>query len=121
MPELTQRSASTKILPPQIVPFDFESYGVRVRIHGNDQNLVDDAAEVARRSLLGDVVQVGGDEFDQTFELTQSTKGGSFRMVQNGESIATGRSRRKFLKLFDSMIRVAVGELAVDRVFLHAG
>ena len=60
------------------------------------------------------------DEADHVFELT-STKSGTYRFIQNGERITHGRSRWKFFKFFDSLLRVAVGEYAVDRVFLHAG
>jgi hypothetical protein len=102
-------------------PFDFESYGVNVRICGNNQQLIDDAEKVARKSLLGDLRKIDRRNFDQTFELNRSVKGGSYRMEQNGEYVTRGRSRRKFLKFFDSMIRVVVGENAVDRLFLHAG
>ena len=102
-------------------PFDFESYGVNVRIFGNDQGLIDDAADVARRSLLGELREGKFNTVDQIFELNRSPKGGSFRMTRNGKYLAWGRSRKKFLKFFYSIIRVAVGENAVGRVFLHAG
>ena len=92
-----------------------------MRICGNSQDLIDDAAEVARTSLLGDLREGKLREFDQLFELVTSKRGGAFRMARNGEYVAGGRSRKKFLKFFDSMVRVAVGEYAVDRVFLHAG
>ncbi len=105
-----------------IRPYDFESFGVRVRINGNDQALVEESAEVARRSLLGDVRSLAGDDdFDHYFELTRSSGGGSYRLEQNGRYVSRGRSRWKFLKFFDAIIRVTIGEYAVDRVFLHAG
>lgn len=103
------------------LPFDFESYGVHVRICGNDQTLIDEAADVARVSLLGDLREIKQGKIDEVFQLDRSGRGGSFRMTQNGQYITSGRSRKKFLKFFDSMVRVAVGENAVDRVFLHAG
>ena len=113
---------STKTTYPEHTkPFDFESYGVNVRISGNDQKLIDEAADVARRSLLGDIKEIRSEKVDQLFELNRSSGGGSYRMTKNGEYITWGRSRQKFLKFFDSMVRVAVGENAVDRVFLHAG
>ena len=42
-------------------------------------------------------------------------------MIQNGEEITSGGPRKLFFKFFDSIIRVAIAERAVDRVFLHAG
>ncbi len=104
----------------KVIPYDFRSYGVTVRIDGTDAALIYDAAAVARRSLLGNLSTVRTSRFDHKFDLT-STKSGTYRIIQNGEYLASGRSRRKFLKFFDSIIRVSVGEYAVDRVFLHAG
>ncbi len=117
----TQKAKTTLHRDLGARPFDFESYGVKIRINGNDQDLIDDAAEVAKKSLLGDVRGIKNIDFDHYFELIRSSRGGSFRIEQNGEYVSWGRSRRKFLKFFDSIIRVAVGEYAVDRVFLHAG
>jgi hypothetical protein len=114
-------SANQLSIPHSVQPFDFESYGVHVRICGNDTELINDATKVARKSLLENLRKIKGERIDQSFELIRSPKGGSFRMEQNGEYVTWGRSRRKFLKFFDSMIRVAVGEHAVDRVFLHSG
>jgi hypothetical protein len=102
------------------VPFDFESYGVRVRLAGSDQELIDLGEAVSRRSLLGNVSRLRGGKFDHDFQLNR-TKGGTFQLVQNGERIASGRSRKKFFKFFDSVIRVSIAELAPARVFLHAG
>jgi hypothetical protein len=103
-----------------IRPFCLESYGVRVKIGGNDQALIDEAAKVANLSLLGNVEKIDGAQFDHVFELIR-TRSGTYRLNQNDSYLASGRSRRKFLKFFDSIIRVSVGEYAVDRVFLHAG
>jgi len=105
---------------PTPVPFEFESYGVRVRITSSDQELIDLGEAVSRRSLLGDVRRLSGGKFDQDFELNR-TKGGTFQLIQNGERIASGRSRQKFFKFFDSVIRVSIAECAPTRVFLHAG
>ena len=101
-------------------PYRFESYGVRVEITGNDQDLIDGAAETARTSLLGNVRRVRNGKFDHYFELNR-TPGGTLVFIQNHKRISSGRSLKKFYKFFDSIIRVSVGEFAVDRVFLHAG
>jgi hypothetical protein len=103
-----------------IRPFLLRSYGVRVKIDGNDQSLIDDAAAVANRSLLGNLEKIDETRFDHEFLMVR-TPGGTYRLDQNGNYLASGRSRHKFLKFFDSIIRVSVGEFAVDKVFLHAG
>ncbi len=99
----------------------FISYGVRVEIAGNDAALVDEAAETAERSLLGNFKRVRGGGTDQLFELHLSSGGRSFRMAKNDVWLAGGRSRFKFIKFFDTLVRVSVGEAAPELVFLHAG
>lgn len=101
-------------------PFRFESYGVRIEIDSNEPEMVAQASQVARRSLLGDLRPIRGKSVDHRFEL-RCSKGGRFMMILDGGNIAGARSRKKFLKFFDAMIRVTIGEYAVDRVFLHAG
>lgn len=115
-------AATTLIdVQPTVVPFRFESFGVNFEIRSNEARLLREAAEVARTSLLGDVREISSSTaIDCNFVLTV-TPGGTFIFHRNGERIASGRARKKFLKFFDSMIRVSVGEYAVDRVFLHAG
>lgn len=100
--------------------FCFESYGVRVAVVSEHEDIVTEAETVARRSLMHKVRDLAGGEVDQTIELNRSG-GGTYSLVQNGKRIASGRSRRKFFKFFDSIIRVVIGEFAVDRVFMHAG
>ena len=101
-------------------PFRFESYGVRVEIKSNVQEVVDEAAEVARVSLLGNLRTIRNGRFDHYFELNR-TKSGTYVLIQNNARTSSGRSRKKFFNFFDSIIRVTIGEFAVDRVFLHAG
>ncbi len=101
-------------------PFRFESFGVRVEIASNEPDVVARAADVARRSLLGDIRPVTGDTIDHRFELLLA-KGSRYTMIIDGERLASGRSAKKFFKFLDAMIRVTIGEFAVDRVFLHAG
>jgi hypothetical protein len=103
-----------------IRPFRFESYGVKVEITGNDQSLIDEAGAVTHRSLLGELRTSRANSFHHRFELDR-TAGGWLRMARDGERLSSGRSWRKFFKLFDAIIRVTIAESAPDRVFLHAG
>ena len=103
-----------------VVPFDFESYGVFVRIDSNRQEMVDDAEAVVRDSMLNDIRVVRRKNFDVIFQLNRNQRGQRI-IIQNGEEISRGGIHRKFFKFFDSLIRVAIAERAVDRVFLHAG
>ena len=103
-----------------MVPFEFESYGVSVRIESNLQEMVDEAEKTVRVSLLNDIRPTRKRHFDHVFQLNRDKRGTRI-MIQNGERISSGGTRKKFFKFFDSIIRVVVAEYAVDRVFLHAG
>lgn len=103
-----------------MVPFEFESYGVSVRIESNLQEMVDEAEKTIRVSLLNDIRPTQVEQFDHVFQLNRDKRGTRI-MIQNGERISSGGTRKKFFKFFDSIIRVVVAEYAVDRVFLHAG
>ena len=103
-----------------VIPFDFESYGVFVRIESNLQEMVDEAEKVIKVSLLNDVRPVRRKTFDVVFQLNRN-KHGTRILVQNDEKISSGGTQKKFFKFFDSIIRVAIAERAVGRVFLHAG
>ncbi len=101
-------------------PFSFESYGVFVTIRSNQQEIVDQAAEVAVKSLLGEVRTVGETDFDYVFDLP-CDEDGLYFLFQNGKELSSGDNLPIFFKFFDSILRVAIGEYAADRVFLHAG
>ena len=113
-------SAVKEQMSVPVTRFCFESYGVRVAIVSEHPDIIAEAETVARRSLMHKVRELNGGDIDQTIELNRS-RGGTYSLVQNGKRIASGRSRKKFFKFFDSIIRVVIGEFAVDRVFMHAG
>ena len=105
---------------PKVIPFDFESYGVFVRIESNLQEMVDEAERVLRVALLNNVRTVRRKNFDLVFQLNRNKRGKRI-VIQNGGEIAGGGTQKKFFKFFDSIIRVAIAERAVGLVFLHAG
>jgi hypothetical protein len=117
---MTTRAAKQVRASADIRPFRFESYGVKVEITGNEQWLIDKGAAVARTSLLDRVKVVGEGPYEHRFKLTVTPKG-TYSMYQNDERVTYGRSEWKFLRFFDSMIRIAVGEYARGFVFMHAG
>src|ERR1043166_6612290 len=103
----------------KVRPFVFESFGVIVKIDGNTQEIVDDAANVARDSLLNLLKPAKRKKADQLFQL-KLTKSG-YKLWLNGEGLASCRGKKKFFKFFDAIMRITVGEHAADRVFMHAG
>jgi hypothetical protein len=100
-------------------PFTFESFGVRIKIDGNTQEMIDEGERTARSSLLNLLRPLDGKATDQLFEIRRNKS--SFALYHNGEGIGSCRGRKKFFKFFDSVLRIAVGVNAVDRVFVHAG
>ena len=100
-------------------PFTFESYGVVAQIISNVQDIVDEAARVAERSLVGQLHPVHGKKVEQVFEVERTKS--LYRLFVNGEGIASCRGKKKFFKFFDAIVRITIGEHAVDRVFMHAG
>ncbi|CAN5587068.1 hypothetical protein BH10ACI3_BH10ACI3_25600 [soil metagenome] len=103
-----------------IHPCVFESYGVIVNITSNHQHIVDAAGEVARVAMLDNFRRVSSKAADYYFDL-KLTEAGTYRIFQNGVRIASGRSYKKTFHFFDALVRVAIGESAKDRVFMHAG
>lgn len=104
-----------------LLSWSFQSYGAKIRIDSNSQDIIDKAKKVARQSLLSNVKTIGHSQHpDQIIELTKS-KSGSYRFLQNGKYLSSGRSQKKFLKFFDTIIRISVGESARNLVFVHAG
>ena len=105
----------------EVHSYRFKTYGVRVVVNSNYPDMIEQAAAVAKRSLLGKLREMKSGEGDLVFDLIRSPGGGSFRIFQNGTPLASGRSRKKFFSFFDSVLRAGVGEFNVDRVFIHAG
>src|SRR5205085_124830 len=98
----------------------FESYGAVISITGNEPSLIEEALAVAKVSLLGRLKPSRKLRYDRTFELNRSPSGW-YTLIRDGQPLSSGRSRRKFLKFFDAMIRVTVGEASKELLFIHAG
>ena len=100
--------------------FSFETYGVLVKIRSNDAEILRGAEAVARRSLLDDIRPAIGVKFDHVFDIDR-IGADEYMLSQNGLELGNSGGTLKLYKFFDSILRVSVGEYAVDRVFLHAG
>jgi hypothetical protein len=100
--------------------FTFQSFGVNVKIESNSPELLNEAAAMSDRSLLGNIKPIKAKKPDIVFRLDQHGPQ-SYRMYLNGEPNVSGRSRWKFLKFYEAMLRTMVGEYAPDLVFIHAG
>ncbi len=101
-------------------PFDFECYGVKIRLDGNDQRVIDEAERVTRKALLNDIRPVPAGKVDTVFTFTLDPTG-AIVLTQDDGYIDHGSVPEYFFNHFNSLIRVAVAERAVDRLFIHAG
>src|SRR5262245_18844198 len=98
----------------------FRSFGATVLLRGSDAQVLVRALDLATKSLLGNLRIIRRGTPDTIFELSRSAKG-TFKLVHDGERMASSRSDFKFWKFFDSLLRVTVGEHADGLVFMHAG
>lgn len=96
------------------------SYGVRCELASNDRALLKDCVNVAESSLLGNLCIRNYSKVHHRIVL-ERTSASYFRMTKDGERLASGRSRRKFLLFFDSIIRATIAESAPRHIFVHAG
>ncbi len=105
---------------PTVRSFDFECYGVNIRLEGNDQAIVDEAERVARQALLDDLRPIITDRFDTVFTFSLNSTGG-VALAHEDDEIEYDDTPSVLFHYFNSLVRVAVAEQAVDRVFIHAG
>lgn len=108
------------IINSQLYAFDFECYGATVRLEGNDKAIIDEAERVARKALLDDIRPINTTAVDITFTFRLDADG-TIYLAQNGEDVDFGRVPEYFFGHFNSLVRAAVADHAVDHVFIHAG
>jgi hypothetical protein len=96
------------------------SYGVRCELASNDPTLLKDCVNVAESSLLGNLCIRNYSKVHHRIIL-ERTSASYYHMTKDGERLASGRSRVKFLKFFDSIIRGTIAESAPKHIFVHAG
>ena len=112
-------SVNSTVSDSPVRPFIFESFGVVIKIDGNTQEMIDEGERVARISLVHPLHGAADKKIGHLFELNRTKSG--YNIFLDGEGLASCRGRKKFFKFFDAIIRITVGEHAVDRVFMHAG
>jgi len=102
--------------------FTFESFGVRVTIESNKDELLEKASEVAESALLGKlkIIENRGVDLGHRFGVGLD-ESGTFYLFQNGEQTNYTDLEFHFFKNLNSMIRLIVAENAENRVFVHAG
>jgi len=101
----------------------FESFGARIVLESDSEELFEKALERAQKALLGHVRIIDRSEESRAdFRLGVGFDDCGVKwMDQNGSITSLPVSEVVFLKSFDSIVRMRVAENAVDRVFVHAG
>jgi hypothetical protein len=97
----------------------FESYGTRVLVRSNDEDVLNDVIEIARSALLGNIKPCRQGPYPLIFDLIGSRE--LFDFVRNGELLTKGTSDFGSFRHLNALIRVSVGEYSEDLTFIHAG
>ena len=102
--------------------FCFESYGVRIRIESDRQELLSDAEAEIRKALLNrlEIIDCERSLPEHSFGIGLDEQG-AFYLYQDGKYDSHTESKRIFFKFFNSMVRIVVGMHAFGKVFVHAG
>lgn len=102
--------------------FTFESFGVRVTIESNKDEVLKKASDVARSALLDKLKIIENHSVDLGYRFGVGLDdNGTFYLFQNGEQTNHTDLEFHFFKNLNSMIRLTVAENAENRVFVHAG
>lgn len=99
--------------------FAFESYGVKARVECSNNELLETATTIVRRTLLERLSPIDRENADHVFTIR--TDGTRYFLYLNGEDLGDGESASVFFKYFDTRVRLLIAECAVGFVFMHAG
>lgn len=98
----------------------FRSFGVEFEVSVPDELLAGQLKDRLEKVFGPDLAMVG--RVDDPVRLEISLTGASsFTVYNGGEESTTVSGRPEFIRVFESMVRIRVAELAPDHVFLHAG
>jgi hypothetical protein len=109
------------IAPTDPVTFAFRAFGSTLRIESNDTDLLDDIRVETNSALIGKLEYIDPGSAIPDRVLGVYLDGEAYRLYEDGEESTHGTSRRNFIKFYNAIVRVAVGEHAENLVFLHAG
>ncbi len=98
----------------------FESYGVAVKVESNSPEILTEAESRIRRVMLDRIELKAENEAQLVVGLFLGSDG-IYILSKNGEHVTQGDSKEIFLRYFESVIRIWIGEFATSWVFLHAG
>lgn len=101
--------------------FNFESYGVRVKVESDSQELLSKARQTVIAAFINRAVfiETVNTSAEHTFGI--AFDGTNYFLFKNGQQLSYGESERVFFKYLNSILRIEVAEYAESKVFLHAG
>ena len=107
--------------PSKPLSFAFRAFGSTLRVDSNDEALLNEVRAETERALVNkiDFVEPHTAMPDRIFGLYQDAN--VYRLYEDGEPSTYGESRQNFIKFYNAIVRVAVGEHSNSLVFLHAG
>lgn len=100
--------------------FNFESYGVVLRIESNLPETLAIAKGIVTKALIGQM-KILSDAVQTPHKFSINYEDGRYEIYRDGEYLSSGSDETVFLRYFDSMVRSRVTEKAKDLVFVHAG
>ncbi len=101
--------------------FHFESYGVRVKVESDSQELLSKARQTVIAAFVGRVVFIETVDTSSEHTFGIAFDGTNYFLFKNGKQVSYGESERNFFKYLNSILRIEVAEYAESKVFLHAG
>lgn len=101
--------------------FNFESYGVRIKVESDSQGLLDKARQAVIAAFINRAVFIENVNEPSAHAFGIAFDGKHYFLFRNGEQVSYGESERVFFKYLNSILRIEVAEHAESKVFLHAG
>lgn len=102
--------------------FILSAYGVGVRVRSNNRQLLEQARAELLEAFAGkaEVFDNVGIKYGHTYSVVRDRRGELVLFI-NGKKITSGGPLDRFLRFFNSLVRITVAEHAQSRVFVHAG
>ena len=102
--------------------FILSAYGVRVRVRGNDPVLLESARKELKTAFAGNATfeTARGEKVAYTYSVVRDKKG-ALVLFLNGKRLTSDSGETRFLRYFNSLVRITVAEHAASCVFVHAG
>lgn len=101
--------------------FHFESYGVRVKVESDSQDLLEEARQAVVAGFVDRAVFIENGRIEPERVFGVAFDGEQYLLFKDGEQVSSGKSAKNFFKILNSTLRVEVAEHADSKVFLHAG